>query len=117
MGAGQPRLRHVDPVRRARKHRGREEPSRGPAHTAPEQRAEVLAFVLAEQLATVLGTAADTIDHNTALPELGLDSLLAVELAARVANLLGGQVSALEFSRGTGLVAIARHLANGLEVN
>ncbi|MEV6280241.1 SDR family NAD(P)-dependent oxidoreductase [Nocardia sp. NPDC051832] len=79
-----------------------------------EQRGEVLSFVLAEQLAAVLGISADAIDMSVPLPDLGLDSLLSVELASRVVTTLGVQASALEFSRGTGISTIARRMAAGL---
>jgi acyl transferase domain-containing protein/NADPH:quinone reductase-like Zn-dependent oxidoreductase len=79
-----------------------------------DERAEVLAFILAEHAAQVLGIAAAAIDRNTPLPELGLDSLLSVELTARLTGTLGIELSALQFSRGAGLSAIARHVAAGL---
>jgi NAD(P)-dependent dehydrogenase (short-subunit alcohol dehydrogenase family)/acyl carrier protein len=78
------------------------------ARLPAEQRAEVLAYVLAEQLAAVLGIPADALDLTTPLPELGLDSLMAVDLRARVTLALDVEVSALEFSRGVGLAALAR---------
>ncbi|MGA9874120.1 MAG: SDR family NAD(P)-dependent oxidoreductase, partial [Rhodococcus sp. (in: high G+C Gram-positive bacteria)] len=41
-----------------------------------DQRADVLTFVLAEQLALVMGVDAESVDVQTPLPELGLDSLM-----------------------------------------
>ena len=49
-----------------------------------EQRVEALTHMLAEQVAGVLGIPGDSVDWHTPLPELGLDSLMAVELRARV---------------------------------
>ncbi|WP_067461953.1 type I polyketide synthase [Nocardia amamiensis] len=60
-----------------------------------EQRGEVVAYVLAEQLAAVLGVSAETVDLNTPLPELGMDSLMGMEFAARVVQVLGTQLSVL----------------------
>ncbi|WP_194818497.1 type I polyketide synthase [Nocardia sp. XZ_19_385] len=79
-----------------------------------EQRGAVLSFVLAEQLAAVLGISAEAVDMSVPLPDLGLDSLLSVELASRVVTTLGVPASALEFSRGTGISTIARRMAAGL---
>lgn len=76
-----------------------------------EQRAEVMTFVLAEQLAVVMGIDADAVDVQTPLPELGLDSLMAVEFAARVGKAVGLELSVLEFGRGHGLSAIGAKLA------
>ncbi|MFX5302199.1 acyl carrier protein, partial [Acinetobacter baumannii] len=41
------------------------------------KRGEVVAYMLAEQLATVMGVAAESIDLTVPVPELGLDSLMA----------------------------------------
>ncbi|MEV6321163.1 SDR family NAD(P)-dependent oxidoreductase [Nocardia sp. NPDC051787] len=60
-----------------------------------EQRGEVVAYLLAEQLAAVLGVDPETVDLNTPLPELGMDSLMGMEFAARVVQVLGTQLSVL----------------------
>ncbi len=79
-----------------------------------DQRADVLTFILAEQLALVMGIDAEAVDVQTPLPELGLDSLMAVEFAARVGKTVGLELSVLEFGRGLGLAAIGGKLAAGL---
>ncbi len=79
-----------------------------------DQRGDVLTFVLAEQLALVMGIDAEAVDVQTPLPELGLDSLMAVEFAARVGKTVGLELSVLEFGRGQGLAAIGAKLAAGL---
>jgi acyl transferase domain-containing protein/NADP-dependent 3-hydroxy acid dehydrogenase YdfG/aryl carrier-like protein len=76
-----------------------------------EERPVVLTHILAEQLAAVMGVTSDAIDVQTALPDLGLDSLMGVEFAARIARTLGVELSVLEFSRAAGLCAIGAHLA------
>ncbi|WP_235009963.1 type I polyketide synthase [Mycobacterium sp. 3519A] len=78
---------------------------------AEEDRPAVLTHILAEQLAEVMGVSSDAIDVQTALPDLGLDSLMGVEFAARIARTLGVELSVLEFGRATGLSAIGAHLA------
>jgi acyl transferase domain-containing protein/NADPH:quinone reductase-like Zn-dependent oxidoreductase len=85
------------------------------AAMAADQRAEVLTYILAEQLAAVLGIPAETVDVGAPLPDLGPDSLMAVELSARVNVALDLEISALEFSRGGGLSALGVRLADHLE--
>jgi acyl transferase domain-containing protein/NADPH:quinone reductase-like Zn-dependent oxidoreductase/acyl carrier protein len=79
-----------------------------------EQRAEVVGSMLAEQVASVLGIPAEAVDLATPLPDLGLDSLLAVELVVRISLNLGVEVSALELSRGSGLAHLAATLLPAL---
>lgn len=74
------------------------------------QRVEVVAYMLADQLAVVLGIPAESIDLETALPDLGMDSLMAVELQARVNLALAIEVSALEFGRAGGLSGLAARI-------
>lgn len=78
---------------------------------AEEERPAVLTHILAEQLAAVMGVSSEAIDVQTALPDLGLDSLMGVEFAARIARTLGIELSVLEFGRAAGLSAIGAHLA------
>jgi acyl carrier protein len=70
--------------------------------------------MLAEQVASVLGIPAEAVDLATPLPDLGLDSLLAVELVVRISLNLGVEVSALELSRGSGLAHLAATLLPAL---
>ncbi|MGX1773327.1 SDR family NAD(P)-dependent oxidoreductase [Nocardia brasiliensis] len=60
-----------------------------------EQRGEVVAYLLVEQLAVVLGVGADTVNLDTPLPDLGMDSLMGMEFGARVVKVLGTQLSVL----------------------
>jgi acyl transferase domain-containing protein/NADPH:quinone reductase-like Zn-dependent oxidoreductase/acyl carrier protein len=80
-----------------------------------EQRVEVLIDMLTEQAAGVLGIPADSVDRHTPLPELGLDSLMAVELRARLDVALGLEISALELSRSGGLSSLASRLGDYLK--
>ncbi|MFD4365993.1 SDR family NAD(P)-dependent oxidoreductase [Rhodococcus sp. NPDC058521] len=81
-----------------------------------EQRGEVVTYILAEQLAVVMGVPAESVDVVTPLPDLGMDSLMAVEFAARAGKTLGMDISALEMGRGLGLsdvgTKMAAHLAS-----
>ena len=58
----------------------------------------------------------DSVDRHTPLPDLGLDSLMAVELRARVNVALDVEISALELSRSGGLASFALRLADQLAV-
>ncbi|WP_227983299.1 type I polyketide synthase [Nocardia spumae] len=73
----------------------------------PEQRADFAARQLAEQLAVVLGVAAETVDIDEPVTNLGMDSLMAMEFGARAEKSLEVKVSALELGRGLSLRGIA----------
>jgi acyl transferase domain-containing protein/NADPH:quinone reductase-like Zn-dependent oxidoreductase/acyl carrier protein len=79
-----------------------------------DERVDALTHMLAEQVASVLAIPADSVDWHTPLPELGLDSLMAVELRAQVNVALDVQISALELSRSGGLSALASRLGDQL---
>jgi acyl carrier protein len=82
-----------------------------------EQRVEVLTHMLAEHAAGVLGIPAEAVDWHTPLPELGLDSLMAVEVRARVTIALDVEISALDLTRSGGLAALASRLGDQLAVS
>ncbi|WP_067535591.1 type I polyketide synthase [Nocardia crassostreae] len=63
------------------------------------KRRDVVAHMLAEQLAVVMGVAADSIDLTVPVPELGLDSLMAVEFSALVTKALGVDLTTLKLGR------------------
>jgi acyl carrier protein len=79
-----------------------------------EQRVDAITRMLAEQAAAVLGIPADSVDRHTPLPELGLDSLMAVELRARISVALDVEIPALELSRSGGLSSLASRLGDRL---
>ncbi|MGW3539417.1 SDR family NAD(P)-dependent oxidoreductase [Nocardia niigatensis] len=64
-----------------------------------QKRADVVAHMLAEQLAVVMGVDADSIDLSVPVPELGLDSLMAVEFGALVSKTLGVDLMAMKVGR------------------
>jgi acyl carrier protein len=79
------------------------------------QRGEVVSYLLAEQLGVVMGYAPEAIDVEVPLPDLGLDSLMAVEFGARVGNNLGIELPVMEVLGGRSLSAIGAKLAIQLE--
>ncbi|BEK93643.1 type I polyketide synthase [Nocardia seriolae] len=64
-----------------------------------QKRADVVAHMLAEQLAVVMGVDADSIDLTVPVPELGLDSLMAVEFGALVSKTLGVDLMSMKVGR------------------
>ncbi|OBA61484.1 type I polyketide synthase [Nocardia sp. 852002-20019_SCH5090214] len=76
-----------------------------------EQRGEVVACLLGEQLAIVLGVDADTVDLATPTSELGLDSLMAMEFGARVVKSLGVKMSVLSIGAGLSLAGLGVKIA------
>ncbi|WP_227983796.1 type I polyketide synthase [Nocardia spumae] len=63
------------------------------------KRNEVVAHMLAEQLATVMGVAAESIDLTVPVPEIGLDSLMTVEFSALVTKNLGVDLTSVQLGR------------------
>ncbi|WP_330249649.1 SDR family NAD(P)-dependent oxidoreductase [Nocardia sp. NBC_00565] len=77
----------------------------------PEYRGEVVACLLAEQLAVVLAVDPDTVDLATPTMELGLDSLMAMEFGARVVKSLGVKMSVLSIGAGLSLAGLGAKIA------
>ncbi len=75
------------------------------------KRAEVVAYMLAEQLAVVMGVSAESIDIDVPVTELGLDSLMAVEFGARTSQALGVQLNSLPLGRTFDLRQAGAHIA------
>jgi acyl carrier protein len=73
----------------------------------PAQRLSVLAGHLARSVARVLETAADQLDRDRPLVELGLDSLMAVELMAAVQEDVGVRVGLGDLLEGMTLNDLA----------
>jgi acyl carrier protein len=81
----------------------------------PEQRGEIVSYLLAEQLAIVMGVAADAVDLEVALPDLGLDSLMAVEFIARVSKTVGVELTTMDIIGGQKLSGIGAKVTATLE--
>ncbi|MFC4376101.1 SDR family NAD(P)-dependent oxidoreductase [Nocardia halotolerans] len=79
-----------------------------------DKRGEVVAYMLAEQLAQVMGVAADSIDLSVPVPELGLDSLMAVEFGALVSKSLGVDLMTLQMGRSFSLEQAGARVAEAI---
>ncbi|MEK9138931.1 MAG: acyl carrier protein, partial [Bacteroidota bacterium] len=67
---------------------------------SPEQRLEIVQSFLKEQIARVLGTSAAKLDAERPLNEMGLDSLMMVELKNRIEKEIGTSLPTVELMRG-----------------
>jgi NADPH:quinone reductase-like Zn-dependent oxidoreductase/acyl carrier protein len=84
------------------------------ASMSAEQRVEAVSQLLTEQVASVMGVPDELVDRDTPLRELGMDSLMAVELRTRVNVALEVEISALDLNRGGGVSSLASRLADQL---
>jgi NAD(P)-dependent dehydrogenase (short-subunit alcohol dehydrogenase family)/aryl carrier-like protein len=94
---------------------GRSDTLRGALIAAdPDKRPEMLRSILIKQLTSVLGASAENLDAEKPLSDLGLDSLMAVELRNWIERELGVGVAAVELLRGPSLVELSELLVNQL---
>jgi len=82
-----------------------------------DERLDVLTFMLAEVVADTLRIAAEQIDIVQPLTDMGLDSLMTVELQTGIATRFGVEISAMELMKGIGLGDLASMLLTRLGVD
>jgi long-chain acyl-CoA synthetase len=85
---------------------------------AADQRSRILQSFLGEQLATVLDVAVSEVHPDEPLPDLGLESLMAVDLGVRIRSQLGVDISVTmlmgaSLNSLTGVVAAALQQTTG----
>jgi acyl transferase domain-containing protein/aryl carrier-like protein len=107
---------------RGRLDAGPPRPSNGAACTrdsilaaSPASRAPLIGAHLCEKVARVLGTSADRLDRDRPLLQLGVDSLMAVELRNWIEGELGVNLPIVELIRSPGVEALSALLAQSLE--
>ena len=81
---------------------------------APVERARLLQSYVTEQVARVLGLSPSQLDIHQPLTNLGLDSLMAVELKNRIAADLGVNVPMVKFLQGFSVAQAASQLLEQL---
>jgi acyl carrier protein len=79
-----------------------------------EERVSGVSDVLVGVLAQVLQLASDRIDRQQSLLNMGIDSLMAMELQMSVESKLGVKVSTLELMKGNNLTQLAQYVSKAL---
>ena len=78
----------------------------------PEQQLELLQARLLEELGKILGVSSSKVDPEKPIIELGLDSLMAVELRSRIEGTLGVQFPLMEILEGQTVFGLSRTLVD-----
>lgn len=78
----------------------------------PAERLDMLKDFIADQVAGVFGIEADQVDRDTSLTNLGLDSLMAIDLINRIENELGTSIPMGNVLRGPSLNELAESLVD-----
>lgn len=92
------------------------------ADTPAAERLDVVITRLKDHVGRVLGTGAGQVDTARSLPEMGLDSLMAVELAESLEQDIGAPMSVMQLIQAGSVLAIAQLVltaigGNGAEPN
>ncbi|MEM6363059.1 MAG: SDR family NAD(P)-dependent oxidoreductase [Planctomycetota bacterium] len=82
---------------------------------SPTQRVEMLRESIADKLASLLGCVASEIDADRPMLELGLDSLMAVELRNWIENQLQLKLQIGSLMRGSSLAGLVENLAGMID--
>jgi NADPH:quinone reductase-like Zn-dependent oxidoreductase/acyl carrier protein len=77
---------------------------------APAERLEAVEHLLCEKVSQVLGVNLATLDHETPLLDLGLDSLMAIELRNWIEARLQVNFPIVELVRSTSLTSVAQQI-------
>jgi acyl transferase domain-containing protein/NADPH:quinone reductase-like Zn-dependent oxidoreductase/acyl carrier protein len=80
----------------------------------PEEALALLKTVVAEEAATILRLPAGNIDHLRPLSEIGMDSLMAVELRLALESRLRVNLPLMSLAEGTSVASIATRLATAV---
>ena len=85
------------------------------ASTPADARRPIVVDVLRDHLARILGTASAQVDIERPLSDMGLDSLMAVELATSLEREVGRPVSVMQMIQASSAAAVADTLIASLE--
>jgi NAD(P)-dependent dehydrogenase (short-subunit alcohol dehydrogenase family)/acyl carrier protein len=77
---------------------------------SPEERLTTLAGLLNQTVADVLKLPQDRIDQSQSLLNMGMDSIMAIELQVQIESRFGVKLSTLELMRGNSLASLNEHL-------
>jgi acyl transferase domain-containing protein/NAD(P)-dependent dehydrogenase (short-subunit alcohol dehydrogenase family)/acyl carrier protein len=83
---------------------------------APQDRHELLAYILAEIFGTELKMAVEEVDVRRPFNRMGVDSLMAVELQLSIESVLGARISALELVGDLTIWEIASRCLEQLDI-
>lgn len=84
------------------------------AGKSSEETAAIIETLVRREVAQVLCIAAESIDSTTGLHQMGMDSLMAVELALGLEKSFGIQLPPMLLSEGPSVARVAQHLAERL---
>jgi acyl carrier protein len=84
------------------------------AESTPDQARETVTGLLVEEVARIMKLAVDRVEPQRPLAELGMDSLMAVELRLAVEQRFGISIPLLALSEGATLTAMAGRIVRGL---
>jgi NADPH:quinone reductase-like Zn-dependent oxidoreductase/acyl carrier protein len=76
-----------------------------------DKRGNVIAKAMTDLIAETLQLPSEEIDHSRSLLNMGVDSLMAIELQTAIEQRIGVRVSALELMKGTSLAQLVRHMS------
>jgi NADPH:quinone reductase-like Zn-dependent oxidoreductase/acyl carrier protein len=80
------------------------------AERSPEEAKQLIAELLAREIANIMAIAPDRIDHHRPLTDLGMDSLMAVELRLALESRLGLTMPLLSMAEGVSLASLAARI-------
>jgi NADP-dependent 3-hydroxy acid dehydrogenase YdfG/acyl carrier protein len=83
----------------------------------PQERLAMAEFMLAERVAQTLRIPAERIDVKQPLTDMGIDSLMAVELQIGINMTFGVELSALELTRGFSITQLATPLLERMGIS
>lgn len=83
-------------------------------NASPEEQRELVTARLYDHVAKVLGTSATKLDSEKPIIDLGFDSLMAVELRARVENDMGVEIPVMQLMQGQNLTGLITYLTEQL---